>query len=162
MHSFLKEIGEKYSIHQRIRILERMHIIIPHLYRFGEFKTWMHYFILVDFLKKRNAYRPRERPEYSKTQGKVYIVSVDLVTDDCRSFSDWSGLSREESACKWTNSRQYSFSKHWILWLLHWKSQDNSTRNKYRWREKFYRKVFFSFFETKTVFQIGVNHSISL
>ena len=96
MHSFLKEIGEKYSIHQRIRILERMHLIIPHLYRFGEFKTWMHYFILVDFLKKRNAYRPRERPEYSKTQGKVYIVSVDLVTDDCTSCSDWSGLSTRE------------------------------------------------------------------
>ena len=96
MHSFLKEIGEKYSIHQRIRILERMHLIIPHLYRFGEFKTWMHYFILVDFLKKRNAYRPRERPEYSKTQGKVYILSVDLVTDDCRSFTDWSGLPTRE------------------------------------------------------------------
>ena len=76
MHSFLKEIGEKYSIHQRIRILERMHLIIPHLYRFGEFKTWMHYFILVDFLKKRNAYRPRERPEYTKTQGKVCILSA--------------------------------------------------------------------------------------
>ena len=71
MDSFLKEIGEKYSIHQRIKILERMHQIIPHLYRFGEFKTWMHYFILVDFLKKRNAYKPRERPEYTKNQGKV-------------------------------------------------------------------------------------------
>jgi len=78
MHSFLKEIGEKYSIHQRIRILERMHLIIPHLYRFGEFKTWMHYFILVDFLKKRNAYRPRERPEYSKTQDNIRFPSTEF------------------------------------------------------------------------------------
>ena len=37
MDSFLKEIGEKYSIHQRIKILERMHQIIPHLYRLIQF-----------------------------------------------------------------------------------------------------------------------------
>jgi len=63
MHSLLKELREKFSIHQRIRILDRMNEIIPHLHRFGETKTWMHYFILVDFLKQRNAYRPRKRPD---------------------------------------------------------------------------------------------------
>ena len=71
VHSLLKELGEKYSIHQRIRILDRMHEIIPHLFRFSELKTWMHYFILVDFLKKCNAYRPRKRPDNLRDPGKV-------------------------------------------------------------------------------------------